>query len=131
MFHDVDIDIDPELLEEHRLAALELKEVKKKELELRNKITDKILDGLPAGTHNFAKAGMKIKAVSSLNYSFDKETLDELINEDILTKEELDLIRWKPELRLADYKKASFVENINGAIFVRPAQPTLEIKLGE
>jgi len=131
MFHDIDIDVDHDLLEEHRVIALTLKEIKAKELELRNKICDKVLEGLGVGTHNFAKDGMKIKAVSALNYSFDKETLDTMINEDILTAEETDLIRWKPELKLADYKKAKFTENLDEALFVKPAQPTLEIKLGE
>ena len=131
MFHDIEIDVDADLLEEHRQVALQLKEIKAKELELRNKITDVILDGLPTGTHNFAKDGMLIKAVSSLNYSFDRDELETLINEDILTPEEHDCIRWKPELALATYKKTDFTENLDGALFVKPAQPTLEIKLGE
>lgn len=131
MFHDIEIDVDPELLERHRETALALKELKAKELELRNEICDKLLEGLPVGTHNFAKDGMKIKAVSSLNYSFDQTTLDDLINDDMLTAEELDLIRWKPELKVGDYKKAEFTENLDEALFVKPAQPTLEIKLGD
>ncbi len=131
MFHDIEIDVPADLLEEHRTTALALKEIKAKELDLRNQICDKILDGLGTGTHNFAKEGMLIKAVASLNYSFDKVTLDELINEDMLTEGELDCIRWKPELALANYKKTEFTENLDEALFVKPAQPTLEIKLGE
>lgn len=130
MFHDVEIDIDDDLLEEHRVIALKLKEIKAKELELRNKITDKILEGLEVGTHNFAKEGFKIKAVSALNYSFDKDELDAVFEE--LTDEEKALIRWKPELKVADYKKAEFdTESLDDALFVKPAQPSLEIKLGD
>ena len=132
MFHDVDIDVDHDLLEEHRKVALELSELKKYELSLRNKICDKILAGLQPGTHNFAKEGLKIKAVSSLNYSFDKVTLQELIDNEELSTMELDLIRWKPELKVGEYKKAEFdTESLNEALFVKPAQPTLEIKIGE
>ena len=132
MFHDIDINLDHDLLEDYRTTAAALKEIKALELKLRNEITDVILADLEPGTHNFASHGMLIKAVKSLNYSFDKDTLQELIDDDMLTPEELDLIRWKPELKLADYKKANFeVENLNEALFVKPAQPTLEIKLGE
>lgn len=132
MFHDIEIDIDHDLLEEHRVTALALKEIKAKELELRNQITDVVLEGLDPGTHNFAKEGMLIKAVSALNYSFDKDVLSVLIDEDMLSPEEHELIRWKPELKLADYKKAEFdTENLDEALFVKPAQPTLEIKIGE
>ena len=132
MFHDININLDIELLEAHRVAAISLKEIKAKELELRNQITDVILEGLEVGTHNFAVDGLLLKAVKSLNYSFDKETLNQLIEDECLTEEELDLIRWKPELKLADYKKANFeTEGIDEALFVKPAQPTLEIKIGE
>jgi hypothetical protein len=131
MFHDIDIDIDPDLLEEHRVTAIALKEIKAKELELRNQIADVVLEGLDPGTHNFAKEGMLIKAVSALNYSFDKVVLTALIDEDMLSDDELELIRWKPELKLADYKKAEFeVEVLDEALFVKPAQPTIEIKIG-
>lgn len=132
MFHDTEIDVDHDLLEEHRVTSLALKEIKVKELDLRNQITDKILEGLEVGTHNFAAHGMLIKAVKALNYSFDAPTLQSLIDGEELTPEELDLIRWKPELKLADYKKANFeTEGIDEALFVKPAHPTLEIKLGE
>lgn len=131
MFHDIEITVDSELLEEHRVVALQLKEIKAKELEIRNKICDKILDGLGTGTHNFAKDGMLIKAVASLNYSFDKETLDTLINDDMLTEAEHNCIRWKPELAVTQYKQTENTENLDEALFAKPAQPTLEIKLGE
>jgi hypothetical protein len=132
MFHDIDINIDHDLLEEHRVTAIALKEIKAKELDLRNQITDKILDGLEPGTHNFASHGMLIKAVKSLNYSFDRDVLQQLIDDEMLTEEEEELIRWKPELKLADYKKANFeTEVLEEALFVKPAQPTLEIKIGE
>lgn len=132
MFHDVDIDVDHDLLEEHRVTALALKEIKAKELDLRNKITDVILEGLEVGTHNFSKDGMLIKAVSSLNYSFDVDVLQASIDDGILTEEEQTLIRWKPELKLGEYKKTEWdTEILDEALFVKPAQPTLEIKIGE
>lgn len=132
MFHDSEIDIDHDLLEEHRVVALQLKEIKQRELELRNQICDKLLDGLEPGTHNFAHEGMLIKVVKSLNYSFDRQVLQELLDDDALSPFEKDLIRWKPELKLADYKKAAFETDIlEEALFVKPAQPSLEIKLGE
>ena len=132
MFHDIDIKLDHDLLEEHRETAIALKSLKAKEIDLRNQITDVLLDGLQPGTHNFSAHGMLIKAVKGLNYSFDTRVLQDLIDDEMLTPEELALIRWKPELRLADYKKANFeTEQLEEALFVKPAQATLEIKLGE
>jgi len=126
------MDIDLELLEAHRVAAIELKEWKATEIKLRNQITDVLLEGADPGTHNFNIGEFKIKTVKKLNYSFDRETLAQLIEDEQLSDEELALIRWSPDLKLGDYKKAECdLEGINEALIVKPAQPTLEIKLGE
>lgn len=126
------MEIDLELLEAHRVAAIGLKEFKAEELRLRNEITDQLLEGADPGTHNFKFGGYIVKTVKKLNYSFDRETLDQLIEDDQLSLDELSLIRWSPDLKLGEYKKAEFdIEGIDEALVVKPALPTLEIKLGE
>ena len=126
------MDIDLGLLEQHRIAAIGLKEYKAEELRLRNEITDVLLEGADPGTHNFRFGEFIVKAVKKLNYSFDKVTLEQLIDDEQLSQEELDLIRWSPDLKLGEYKKAECdLEGINEALVVKPALPTLEIKLGE
>ena len=128
----LEIGISPELLEEHRLAAIALKAAKANELHLRLLITDNLLDGLATGTHNFSCEGLKVKAVKGVNHKFDVSTLNELLEEDHLSVDERSLIRWKPELKLADYKKAEFnVESLEEALIVTPSLPSLEIKLGD
>jgi hypothetical protein len=126
-----DIHVPAELLEEFRVAAIALKEIKATELDLRNRITDVLLEGADPGTHNFTFGEYICKAVKKLSYSFDKETLDQLMIDGQLSQEELDLIRWSPDLRIGDYKKAECdLEGIDEALIVKPSQPTLEIKLG-
>jgi len=126
------MEIPSSLLEEHRLAAIALKELKTKELILRNQINDVLLDGLPAGTHNFLIDGYKIKSVKGLNYSFDTESLLQLIEDGELSEQELDLLRVKYELKLTPYKEAMFDTTIlDDVIIVKPALPSLSIILGD
>ena len=114
-----DIHVPDELLEQHRVAAIALKEIKATEIELRNQITDILLEGADPGTHNFTFASFIVKAVKKLGYSFDKVTLQQLIDDEQLSQEELDLIRWSPELKLGDYKKAECdLENLDEALIL-------------
>ena len=122
--------LDPSLLEFHRLAAISLKEAKEYELELRNQITDVLLEGADTGTHNFLLHGMNVKATKGVSYKLDSELIQELIDDDELSPYELDCIRTKYELKLADYKRATFpVDVLDQALVVRPSLPTLAISL--
>ena len=120
------------LLEEHRLVAIELKSIKAKELELRNVITDHLLDGLDIGTHNFEINHLNVKAVKGVSHSFDQEMIAEFIDAGDLSDEELGLLRTKYELKLADYKRATFeVDVLDQALVVKPSLPTLSVTLGD
>lgn len=120
------------LLEEHRLVAAELKELKAKELELRTVITDELLEGLPTGTHNFEINHLFVKAVKGVSHTFDQEMIAEFIDNDDLSDQELGLLRHKYELKLADYKRANFeVDQLEQALVVKPSLPTLSITLGD
>jgi hypothetical protein len=126
------IEIEHDLLEEHRLIAIELKEIKARELDLRAKITDVLLEGLDTGTHNFILHDLHVKAVKGVSHSFDQETISELVDNGDLSNWELGLLRTKYELRLADYKIANFpVDVLEQALIVKPSLPTLLITLGE
>ena len=122
--------LDPNLLEFHRLAAIALKEAKEHELELRSQITDVLLEGLDTGTHNFELHGMKVKSVKGVSYKLDSDLIQEFIDNDELSPFELECIRTKYDLRLADYKRANFpVDVLDQALVVRPSLPTLAISL--
>ena len=138
MFSLIDLEkkLSPELLEEHRLAAITLTDAKAVELNLRNEINDVLLEGRDSGTHNFELHGMKVKAVKGLNYKLDDELIQEFLDNDELTDFEISLIRIKYEVRLADYKRAveqgqNPIDVFDQALSVQPSLPTLAIKLGE
>ena len=114
-----------ELLNDYDLAKTALKEAKKVELELRLKICDELLSGKNPGTHNFNIDGVKAKAVSKLNYKIDEDELDMIWES--LSPEEQNVIRFKPSLKLKDYKELEDELLINNAITVSPAMSTLEI----
>ena len=114
-----------EKLEEHRLLAIQLKAIKEKEAAMRRELCDILLKGKKVGTHNFNIAGMKVKAVKSVSYRLDKD-----IDFSALSEDERDLIRLKPELKLADYKGATFdTSRLDDHIVVAPSMPTLTIEL--
>lgn len=126
------IEIDHDLLEKHRIAAIVLKEMKETELDLRRQITDVLLEGRATGTHNFLMEGFKIKAVKSVSHSFDIEGLEQLMDNNELSEDELALLRVKYDLKLADYKEAAFDTSVlDDVIIVKPSLPTLTIVIGE
>ena len=127
-----EIHIKHDLLEEHRMAAIALKEMKETEIELRNKITDVLLKGKPTGTHNFLMEGFQIKVVKSVTHSFDDEGLEQLMDNNELSDDELTLLRVKYSLILNEYKQATFDTTVlDDVIIVKPSLATLSITIGE
>ena len=127
-----EIHIEHDLLEAQRVAAIALKEIKETELDLRNQITDVLLKGKPTGTHNFIMEGFKIKVVKSVTHSFDTEGLEQLMDNNELSEDELTLLRVKYSLILDDYKQAAFDTTVlDDVIIVKPSLPTLSITIGE
>lgn len=127
-----EIHIEHDLLEEHRVAAIALKEIKQTELDLRNQITDVLLKGKPTGTHNFIMEGFKIKVVKSVSHKFDNESLLQLLDNNELSDDELELLRISYDLKLADYKQAAFDTSVlDDVIIVKPSLATLSITIGE
>lgn len=113
------------MLEEQRLLAIQLKAVKEKEAAMRRSICDELLKGKSVGTHNYHVGGLKVKAVKSVSYRLSSD-----LDVDALTDEEKNLIRWKPDLKLADYKKTSSdLSNLNEFVMVTPSMPSLTIEL--
>ena len=97
-----------------------------KEKELRTKICNKLLNGKSVGTHNIEKSGYKIKVVKKVTYSIDKDLL--AIIWDDLSEQEQETIQYKPSLLLNKYKEIPDASDLNQAISVKPAMPTLSIE---
>lgn len=123
--------ITHDMLEEARVLKIQLNEIKAKEMALRKVIADEIGSGLDVGTHTITRDGFIVKLKLGVSYSFDQDELLFMMNEGMLSDEELSLIRTKYDLRLADYKRAGTTENLDEVIIVKPSAPSLEITLGE
>ncbi len=114
-----------EKLEEYRVMKEDLAQLKQDEMDLRVEIADEIGKGLDAGTHNFSKyAGLKVKLVSKLAYSIDKNILEGIV----LSEEEAECIRWKPELNLTKFKQVD-TDALDDAITIKPGAPTITVEL--
>ena len=121
-----------EKLERNRALAIQLKEIKAEEMALRVEIAQELGADKQPGTHDFEIDGMKVKLKLGLNYSLDQAELKDAIEDERLDEEELELLRIKYDLRLADYKKADFnTDNLEDCMIVKPSAPTLVIELGE
>ena len=120
-----------ELLEEARQLAIQLKELKAREMEVRKTIAYELGLDKDIGTHNFELFGFKVKLKLGVSYAFEQDELVDLMNRNLLTDEELSLVRIKYDLRLADYKKAGNTETLDDVIIVKPSAPSLYITLGE
>lgn len=123
--------MNQDLLELARHLAIQLKELKVREMEVRKEIALELGENLGPGTHKFSLHGFKIKLKLGVSYSFDQEELVNLMENNLLTDEELSLVRTKYDLKLADYKNAGNTETLDDVIIVKPSAPTLEITLGE
>lgn len=114
-------------LEDYRVLKQKLADVKQEEMDLRVEICETIGKGLSVGTHNFSEYdGIKVKLVNKLNYKIDKTILETLV----LSDEELECVRWKPDLNLTKYKELSDdIDDLNEAIIITNAAPALTVEL--
>lgn len=100
------------------------------ENKLRKEICDHLLEGKITGTHNFDDfPGYRVKAVKKVSHSIDNDVLSFIYDE--MTKEEQECIDFKPNLSISKYKKLEDHSVIDDAIIVKPAMPSLEIKVDE
>ncbi len=100
-------------------------------MEIRKTIAYELGLDLELGTHHFVLHGFKIRLKLNVTYTLDQEELLDLMNDNLLTEEELDLIKITYKLSLSEYKKAGNTETLDDVIIVKPAAPSLEITLGE
>ena len=101
---------------------------KKKEQELRIKITDPLLKGESIGTHTTIKDQFKIKTTKKVYHAIDNDILTEIWDD--LSEDEQQAIKFKPELLLKEYKTIDH-ETLDDCITVKPAMPSLTIEIIE
>lgn len=118
-----------ELLEIQRKMAIQLKDLREQEAKIRKEICNQLLDGKEVGTHKFNFGSYKVKAVKSYSYSLDQDMIRNMIENDELTDDEMDAVRVKYELSLTNYNKLDFGSNLDDAITVKDAMPTLTVEV--
>lgn len=103
-----------------------LKQAKKDELELRNKICGELLVGKLEGSLTKHDQGYKVVPTAKLTRTIDKPMLEAIWDD--LSDKEKECIVYKPSLVLANYK---IIEAEGGtlldAVTVKPAQSSLKI----
>jgi len=97
-------------------------------MEMRIEIVSHYFPDSPIGTSKAEDDSFEIKAKFGLNYRVDKNAFEAMAA--LLSADELDCVRWKPELDLKKYKSLDDSErqNLDECIIVTPSAPTVEIK---
>jgi hypothetical protein len=119
-------DINADLLYKYKIAEANLAKAKEVEMIIRLLICDALISHSPLGTNKFLIDGYAITAVKKINYNLDKELLESKVK--YFTEEELECIRWKPELAMKNYKALDDTSALDEVIITTPATPSLEIK---
>ena len=119
------MNIEKCLMEINALQKI-IRECKEKEMDLRTKVVNKLLENdQSTGTHKFNYPDFSVKIKTSNNIRIDHSTLSRI--EQKLTPAELQCIRWKPELSLREYNSISGNHKLlDSVLTVTPAAPVIE-----
>lgn len=107
-----------------------LARVKVEEMYARTEICEELALNLSSGIHNFDIDGSKVKVTNKVTITLDQEIYLEI--KDQLPDEETDLVMIKYALKMKEYKLYGETGSIqlDQAITIKPATPTLEVKYG-
>lgn len=125
-------DVLKEKLEQHRKMALDLKDLKKKESDLRDEICEayKSQGFNTAGTHTFYSDNLEIKMALGISYSLDVDALEK--DKDSLSQEERDCIKYTPSIIMDNYNALLGDDLLlDEYIITKDKKPTLKITLSE
>ncbi len=125
-------EITEELLNEHRLIAIHLKELKEREKQLRIEIVD-IYESMgknELGTHYLQCNKLNVKMVLKTSMKIDEQVLNTIY--DSLTTLEKDCIKTEHSIVKAEYEELPMDNPIlDDALIVTDAMPTLIVTLVE
>lgn len=117
-----------EKIEVYNVVKTALDNAKEQEAKLRIEILDELFPAAGEGTLNMIVGEYKVKGTFGLNYTINQEKLDETIH--LMTDDERDCIKFKPNLSLTNYKKLDTAERqlLDECISVKPAMPSIKIE---
>jgi len=103
-----------------------LKTLKAKELKLRKELCVDIFDGrVGVEKKKFTEDGFNINAENKVTYKLDPDSTTMMFSE--FTDGDREAIKWKPELKMKEYKKISEGSLLHECITIKPATPTLKV----
>lgn len=116
-----------ELIGKQKEMASTLKRLKDEESKIRREICDHLLEGKAAGTHKFNIGDYQVKAVKSFSYSLDQNLVQVMLESGDFSDDEVDAIRTKYELNLANYKNLENSDGLDDCITVKESMPSLTV----
>lgn len=108
------------------IISEQLKQIKKIELELRNKICDKVLEEQTKGSKTETIGSYVMTATAKTNKTIDKDLLKSLWSD--LSKDEKSCFEFNPKLIEKNYKEIDEESNIHRVIEEKPGTPSLKLK---
>lgn len=118
-----------DILNQWTHVSQQLKQLKSQETELRRQLFTSLFPQYQPGDKNEKlelDAGWSIKGEQKLSYSVDKTALPAVLEQMPEGTESL-LIRYKPELNMAEYKRLTEEQRLkfDQALVIKPATPTI------
>lgn len=108
----------------------DLKNLKEKEAKLRIELCEEFLKGkVPPCKAKQIVENIEIEAVRGVSHKVDESVVTQLFSE--FSDEEKNVFKFKPDVKLKEYKKLSKNSIVHEAITVKPAMPTIKIKFLE
>ena len=116
-----------ELIDFYDQVKRELKDFKDAEAEINALLAEHIpaAEGKSVGTTTSVVEDAQVKIARKYNYRVDSEELENI--SEMLTDEERECIKYKPELKMKEYKQCDH-STLDLALIVTNAKPTIEIK---
>ena len=122
----MELDKQERLVEAWVKTSCELKLLKIKEMEMREKICKLILKDKLSGSKKRTIGIYVLKVTERINKNIDNELLNSIWKD--LSQEERSAFKFKPSLVPKNYKKLSENSKINTAITEKPGAPTLVLE---
>lgn len=122
--------VDKAKILEFRALQIQLKKLKEQESNMRREICDGLLHRKRVGTHTFKFDDIIVKAVKKVTHSVDADKLQHYYEN--MSAQEKACFAYKPSFVSSEYKKlGEHSDVVDECITVKPAMPTLEVKIPE
>lgn len=112
-----------------RQMSIKLKALKAEEMKMRKELCIEIFDGqLGEATKKFEiDEGYTVHAKSGVSHKLDERLVNQMFNE--FSEEDKNALKFKPSLKLREYKKLGDDSLLHEAVEVKPSAPTLKVEL--